>query len=146
MSTDIDPRDIISTRAFAIPRARIFQAWTDPALLARWWGPNGFTNTFHVFDPRPGGEWRFIMHGPNGTDYPNHSVFAEVVAPERIVFDHLSAPQFRVTATFAEQGGGTFVTFHMRFADAATCNALRALIVPSNEQNFDRLAAVLAGA
>lgn len=137
--------EIISSRVFAVPQAQVFRAWTDPARLARWWGPAGFTNTFHTFDLRPGGAWSFIMHGPNGVDYPNESVFVEIVDAERIVLDHLSAPQFRVTATFADQAGGTLLVFRMTFADAATCDTLRGIIVPSNEQNFDRLAAVLAG-
>ncbi len=136
--------EIVSSRLFAAPRAQVFQAWIDPLLLARWWGPDGFTNTFRTFEPRAGGTWSFTMHGPNGVDYPNESAFVEVAAPERIVLDHLSAPRFRITATFTGQGGGTFLVFRMTFPDAETCAKLRALIVPSNEQNFDRLAAVLA--
>ncbi len=90
MSSD---REIVSTRVFDAPRERVFQAWTDPEHLARWWGPKGFTNTFHEFDPRPGGVWGFVMHGPDGVDYKNRSVFVEIVKPERIVFDHVSGPR-----------------------------------------------------
>src|SRR5688500_3516125 len=87
-------------RAFAharwidAPRERVFKAFSDPAHLARWWGPNGFTSTFHEFDLRPGGAWRFVMHGPDGANYPNESVFVEVVEPERIVFEHMSQHHF----------------------------------------------------
>lgn len=136
--------DIFSTRLLAAPRELVWRAWTEPQHLARWWGPKGFTNTFREFDPRPGGHWRFTMHGPDGTDYDNHSVFVALAAPERIVLDHLSNPRFRVTATFAEEAAGTRVDFLMHFESAAVCAAVRPICEPSNEENFDRLAAELA--
>jgi len=140
---DPNDRDILSTRQFAAPRDLVWRAWTEPEPLARWWGPAGFTNTFREFDPRPGGHWRFTMHGPDGTNYDNHSVFVELAAQERIVFDHLSAPKFRITATFTAEAAGTRVDFLMRFETAAVCAAVRPVCVPSNEQNFDRLEAEL---
>lgn len=136
--------EIVSTRVFHAPRERVFGAWTDPALLAKWWGPKGFTNTFHEFDLRPGGTWRFIMHAPNGTNFPNHSEFVEIVRPERIVLDHISPPKFRIVATFAENGGDTTVTFRQIFGTAEECNRIKVIAVPANEENFDRLEAVLA--
>ncbi|MFN7957392.1 MAG: SRPBCC family protein [Holophagaceae bacterium] len=136
-------RDILTTRTFAAPREAVFAAWTDPAQLAQWWGPAGFTNTFETFDLRPGGLWRFIMHGPDGTAFPNESVFTEIVAPERIVFDHVSGPRFQVTATFTELPGGTRLAFRMRFATVAECRAIQHLAAGANEQVFDRLAALL---
>ena len=84
------------------------------------------------------------MHGPNGADYPNQSVFVEIVQPERIVFDHVSAPAFQVTATFAEEGGKTRLTFRMLFETAAECDKVKGLVVRANEENFDRLEAELA--
>src|SRR6185436_7215593 len=90
-----DPRDIVGRRVLPFPRVRVFDAWTDPARLTRWWGPKGFTSTFERFDLRPGGVWRFVLHGPNGASYPNESVFVEIVPPERIVFDHVSKPVFQ---------------------------------------------------
>lgn len=136
-------REIVSSRLFAAAPARVFAAWIDPVKLATWWGPNGFTNTFTEFDPRPGGEWIFVMHGPNGIDYPNRSVFVEVVPVERIVFDHVVPPLFRVTATFEPRGEGTFLTFRMTFDSAETCARIKDIVVPANEQNFDRLTGVL---
>lgn len=141
--TDLAAREIISRRLLNAPRERVFRAWTDPRHLAQWWGPAGFTNTFHEFDPRPGGHWRFVMHGPHGTNYPNHSIFVEIARPERIIFDHVSPPAFQVTATFAEHAGQTRLTFRMLFASAAVCASVRAICVPANEQNFDRLEAEL---
>ena len=69
----LSDREIVTTRVFDAPRELVFKAWTDPDHLAKWWGPKGFTNTFQEFDMRPGGVWRFIMHGPDGVDYKNKS-------------------------------------------------------------------------
>ena len=134
-----EDNEIISRRLIAFPRQLVWKAWTDPVHLARWWGPKGFTNTFHQFDLRPGGEWVFVMHGPDGANFDNKSVFVEIVPQERIVFDHLSKPQFRVTATFEEKAGRTDVTFRMTFKSADECAVLRAFVTKANEQNFDRI-------
>lgn len=142
MTTNNSDREIVSQRVFNFPRERVFGAWTDPNLLAQWWGPNGFRNTFHEFDLRPGGHWRFVMHGPEGKDYPNHSVFVEIVTNERIVFDH-EAPPFRVVATFTAQGDKTVVVFRMIFENAELCAKIKVFAVDANEQNFDRLEALL---
>src|SRR5512138_74034 len=88
---DLSDREIVSTRTFDAPRERVFEAFSDPSRVARWWGPSGFTNTVHEFDMRPGGTWWFTMHGPDGADYPSESVFVDIVKPERIAFQHLSA-------------------------------------------------------
>ena len=93
---------------------------------------------------RPGGGWRFVMHGPDGVDYKNKSVFVEVAKPERIVFQHVSGPRFQVTATFAEEAGKTRLTFQMLFETAAECAKVKVYAVEANEQNFDRLEAQLA--
>lgn len=135
--------EIVSTRVFAVPREAIFRAFTDPALLARWWGPKGFTNTFHEFDPRPGGMWQFVMHAPDGTDFHNMSEFIEV-SPERIVFQHLKPMhRFLMEMTFADVASGTRVTWRMRFESAEEAERVRQFAVPANEENFDRLQAVL---
>lgn len=137
--------DIVTTRTIEAPRARVYRAWSDPALLARWWGPKGFTNTFHAFEFRPGGAWKFTMHAPDGTDYHNESEFVEMRAPERIVFDHLRPMhRFRVTAKFDEHGAQTTVTFRMTFDTAEECERVKGFVVEANEQNFDRLEIVLS--
>ncbi len=99
-------REISLTRVFDAPRELVFAAWTEPRHVAKWWGPEGFTNTIAEMDVRPGGTWRFVMHGPDGTDYRNESVYDEVVQPERLVLTHLSGPRFQMTATFEKEGGG----------------------------------------
>lgn len=142
---DREAREIVTTRVFDAPRELVFDAWLDPEKLARWWGPNGFTNTFEVFEPRPGGVWRFTMHGPDGTDYANDIVFVEVTRPERIVLDHISVPRFRISASFEALGGRTKLTFRQLFESADMRRNVAPRAVPANEELFDKLAAVLAG-
>ncbi|MCB1207780.1 MAG: SRPBCC family protein [Verrucomicrobiales bacterium] len=137
--------EIVSTRRFAVSRDQLFAAFADAAKLSQWWGPKGFTNTFEHFDLRSGGEWKFTMHGPDGSNYANYSVFEEVVPSERIVFKHVSPPVFRMTITFDEQDEGTLLTRRMTFETAEVCNALKPICIPSNEENFDRLEAALIG-
>jgi len=135
-------REIATTRVIDAPRERVFDAFSDPERLARWWGPAGFTSTFHEFDLRPGGAWRFILHGPNGANYPNESVFVEVVKPERIVFDHLSDHWFRMTITLSTRPASqTLINWHMAFETAAERDRIRAIVTEANEQNLDRLVA-----
>jgi uncharacterized protein YndB with AHSA1/START domain len=138
--------EIVSTRLFDAPRETVFAAFSDPSRLARWWGPKGFANTFHEFDPRPGGAWRFVMHGPDGTDYPTAKRFVEVAAPQRAVFDHLGGShRFRMTMTFANEAGKTRLTWLMAFESAQEAARVRAFVAEANEQNFDRLQAMLEG-
>lgn len=137
-------REIVTTRVFPFSREVVFSAWSDPAQLAGWWGPQGFSNTFEVFEFRLDGDWRFVMHGPDGASYPNHSVFRVIRPPERIVFDHLSTHWFRVIADFEEVGPGeTRLSFRMQFETVAECERVKVFAVECNEQNFDRLAAHL---
>jgi len=144
MPAIIGNNEVISSREFDAPREVVYQAWTTPELLARWWGPKGFTNTFHEFDLRPGGAWRFDMHGPNGANYPNHIIFTEIVPPERIVFDHISKPEFRVTASFEDRNGRTLITYRQQFKHSREFELAKTYCVEGNEQNFDRLCELLA--
>ena len=142
-----DGPDIVSTRIFAAPPEAVFAAFSDPARLAQWWGPKGFTNTFHHFDFRTGGAWRFTMRGPDGSAHEMDKQFTEIAAPDQIVVRHFQqAHDFVLTMTFTAQGGHTGLTWRMRFADPAEGEKLRAFIVPANEENFDRLATHLSAA
>ena len=119
-----DPAAMIGTRIFDAPRALVFQMWTDPKHLAQWWGPTGFTTTTSAFDMRPGGMWRFVMHGPDGRDYENRITFEEVVPPERIVYRHgggddVEPVQFRTTVLFEDLGDKTRLTMRGQFPSAA---------------------------
>jgi uncharacterized protein YndB with AHSA1/START domain len=143
-SPSANPREIVSGRVIDAPREKVFKAFADPTYLARWWGPSGFTNTFEEFDFRPGGTWRLIMHGPDGTDYPNRSVFLDIQEPARIVFEHESPHPFRMTITLADEGGRTRIGWRMLFEKAAERDRIAPIAMPANEQNFDRLQAELA--
>jgi uncharacterized protein YndB with AHSA1/START domain len=145
MSAPGADRELVTTRLLDAPRERVFRALSEAEHLAQWWGPNDFTNTFQQFDLRAGGTWRYVMHGPNGADYPNESVFVEVVKPERLVIEHVSGPRFRLTITLSAEAGKTRITWRQVFPSAADCDKIRALAVPANEQNLDRLQARLAG-
>lgn len=117
-------REIVLTRLIDAPRALVFEAWTDPRHVDHWWGPEGFTTSTQQIDVREGGSWRFVMHGPDGTDYPNLIVYQEIVRPERVIYSHGSGEvgdphQFHVTTTFAEEDGKTRLTMRMLFQTAA---------------------------
>lgn len=118
-------RSLTIQRTFDAPRERVWEAWTEPELVAEWWGPDGFTNTIHEMDVRPGGVWRFVMHGSDGVDYQNEIVYDEVVEPERLVYTHPPNEEhdlgkFRVTVDFDElESGVTALTMRMRFESAA---------------------------
>jgi uncharacterized protein YndB with AHSA1/START domain len=141
-----DPREVVNSRVLDAPRERVFRAFSDPAQLARWWGPDGFRNTIDAFDLVPGGAWRLTMHGPDGTEYPNESTFLEVVAGTRVVYRHLRPMhRFDMHMSYADEGGGTRLTWRMRFESDAEADRVRALVTPANEQNLDRLAAHLRG-
>jgi len=118
---------------------QIFAAISDPERLARWWGPAGFTNTFQVCEFKTGGHWSFIMHGPNGANYPNENVFAEIEAPGKVVVEHASEPKFRLTITLAPSAAGTVVSWAQAFESSEVASRLEPIVVPANEQNLERL-------
>lgn len=131
--------DVITERIFDAPRERVFRAFSDPSVLARWWGPDGFTNTFKVFDFEPGGLWKFTMHGPDGVNYPNESVFSHIARPERIEFDHVLGTPFKAIFAFIEQEGKTLLHWTMRFPTAEACARMRDFVLTANGENLDRL-------
>ena len=100
MPTD---REIVIARLIDAPRTRVFDAWTDPQQVVQWWGPRGFTTTTHKMEVRPGGVWRFVMHGPDGRDYQNKIVFIEVLKPERLVYRHAGEDEIAVPSQKARE-------------------------------------------
>lgn len=84
--SDTSDREIIITREVDAPRELVWEAFSNPKHVVNWWGPVGFTTTIEEMDFRPGGTWKHVMHGPDGTNYPNKSIFREIVKPERVVF------------------------------------------------------------
>ncbi len=107
-------REIRISRLLNAPVALVWEVWTDPEHIKNWWGPNGFTNTISKMDIIPGGEWLLVMHGPDGKDYNNKSIFREVVPHKRLVYDHI-APNFTATIEFEAQGDKTLLNWHMLF-------------------------------
>lgn len=124
IDTASDPRAIFASREFDAPRDVVWRAWTDPDEVVKWWGPEGFTTTTRAIEVRPGGVWRFVMHGPDGRDYENLITFEEVVEPERLVYRHgggkdeLEPVNFAVIVTFEDLGSRTRLTMTMTFPTA----------------------------
>lgn len=108
-------RELRVSRLLNAPLPLVWEAWTQPEHLCNWWGPDGFTCTISKMDVRHGGQWHLVLHGPDGTDYRNESVFREVVPQEKIVYEHTSAPFFTATITFEAQGEQTQLHWHMLF-------------------------------
>lgn len=132
-------RQIVTTRIFNFPKSQIFEAFSNPEHFQNWWGPNGHTNTFLDFNFIPGGKWNFIMHAPDGENYPNECVFEQIVPDELIAWIHLGHP-YNALFTFEEIAPAqTRVTFQMTFSSEEETEKLRPFIAPKNEENFDRL-------
>ena len=139
-------RQMTLSRIINAPRELVFEVWTNPDHIKNWWGPEGFTNTISKMDVVPGGEWEFVMHGPDGTDFKNKHIYKEIVKPEKLVLEHVSGPRFLFTATFEAQGDKTLLTIVMLFDTAAqkdnTVKEFKADI--GLVQNVDRLEEHLA--
>ena len=123
LDLESDVKSIVGTRVLDAPRELVWSAWTDPRHLSQWWGPDGFTTTTSAFEFRPGGVWRFVMHGPDGRDYENRVTFDEIVKPERIAYHHgggddVEPVQFRTTVTFEDVDGKTKLTMRGVFPSA----------------------------
>lgn len=128
-----------TTRLFSLPPASVFAAIQDAERLARWWGPNGFSNRFEVFEFRPGGRWLFSMIGPDGSSYANESTFSSIEADRQVVIKHISPPQFQLTIALDPSADGTLVIWNQEFSDETVAQAIRHIVEPANEQNLDRL-------
>lgn len=146
--------ELVLTRLIDAPRERVFDAWTDAVQVAKWWGPNGFTNPVCEIDGRSGGAMRIHMRAPDGTIYPTSGTYREFKAPEQIVFtgtvfDETGAPIFEVlhTATFVAEGGKTRVTLRARIVSATSTGAPHLKGQETGwSQSLDRLEALLTGA
>ena len=114
-SVNKEDKTVYIVREFKAGMDLVWKAWTRPEHIANWWGPNGFTNTITKMDFRPGGEWDLVMHGPDGTDYKNKSVFKEIIRHKKIIYEHVSGPKFLASITFEERGEQTVITWHMLF-------------------------------
>ena len=141
-------QDSILSTSRTLPQtpAAIYAAFESASILASWWGPEGFTNTFEIFEFKPGGRWKFVMHGPNGKDYENESVFASLEPGSRIVIEHIAHPHYTLTVSLNAVEGGTCLTWAQMFKDSKTAQGHRHIVEPANEQNLDRLVKALGDA
>jgi uncharacterized protein YndB with AHSA1/START domain len=142
--------EIVIRRVFDAPRELVFDAFTRPEHITHWWGPRGFTTTTHSMDFRVGGVWRFVMHGPDGTDYPNDVRYTAIARPERLEYDHGSDdggdPNFSVVVTFEDRGGKTELTMRLITASAEEVRMMAEFGAPEGgKQTLDRLGEFLAG-
>lgn len=146
MSSTHSLNSVVSTgRVLPASPQQVFAAFQQPERLAQWWGPEGFTNTFERFEFEPDGQWVFMMHAPNGANYPNESFFREIVPDEKIVIEHVVKPWFRLTVTLTPQGEQTHLAWDQEFESPEFAERMRPLSETANEQVLDRLQALLAG-
>jgi len=120
------------------PLEKVFGAFSNPDILATWWGPNGFTNTINEFDFQNQGYWRYIMHGPDGKDYENESRFLEVIPNTRISIEHLSGHHFILTLEFVAANDHTLVYWRQLFDTAEHYQKIAEFVSEANQQNLDR--------
>jgi uncharacterized protein YndB with AHSA1/START domain len=116
-------RELKIERTLNAPVELVWKVFTKPEHIVNWWGPNGFTNTIYTMDVRPGGEWDFMMHGPDGKDYKNRSIYKEIVPLEKIVFDHFN-PNFTTTIELETRGSQTQLKWRMLFETAELFEAV----------------------
>jgi uncharacterized protein YndB with AHSA1/START domain len=136
--TEIVLQTFQTSRLFIQTPEAVFAAIADPVRLARWWGPSGFTNAFEIFEFVEGGRWVLDMIGPDGTRYPNESVFTRIEPGRQVVIEHVCEPLFRLTITLDRVPEGTLVQWVQVFADPVVAQAVRHMVEPANEQNLDR--------
>lgn len=140
----MENRGIQITRVVKASVELVWEVWTNPERIANWWGPNGFTSTIQKMDFREGGEWLLTMHGPDGKNYPNRSVFKEIMPLRKIVFEHFN-PHFVTTVLFDSRAEETTIEWSMLF----DTEEMREIVVKAHKadeglkQNLDKLEAYL---
>ncbi len=150
--TDLAARQIVISRLINAPRELVFDVFASKDHLENWWGPRGFRNTIHELNFKPGGVWRFTMHGPDGKDYPNKVVFDEIKRPERLTWAHGSdvpegkedAQAFDSEVTFEDRGGKTLLTLRLTLATAAQRDETAKYALEGGNQHLDRFEEQLA--
>ena len=149
MARQNKPNELYITREYDAPVKLVWDAWTDPKKIEKWWGPRGFTLTTHSKDLRTGGTWIYTMHGPDGTDYPNKTTYLEVKEHALLVYDHGASddkpPMFRVTVRFAENQGKTRMEMTMALpTPEAAAETKKFIRKAGGDATWDRLAEYLA--
>ncbi|TPW31766.1 ATPase [Martelella alba] len=139
-----DKIEILNERVFPVSRETLYEAFADPDMLERWWGPHGFSNSITDFELRPGGSWLITMTASNGTDFDNRWSFTDVVAGQFIrAVHHEPVHAFTLEMRFADEDAGARLSWRMLFDRTEETEAISHLFRAANEQNFDRLASLL---
>ncbi len=149
MAAKNKPNEIYISRIYDAPVKAVWEAWTDPKQVAKWWGPRGFTLTTHSKDLKPGGTWVYTMHGPDGVDYPNKTTYYEVEKYSRLVYDHGASDDrpalFRVSVDFSEAKGKTKMEMTMALATPEAAAETKKFIKKAGgDSTWDRLAEYLS--
>jgi len=146
-TTEIKDKELIISRVLNAPVKLVWEVWTTPKHIIKWWGPNGFTTTDKGMQLKAGGDWRFTMHGPDGVEYPNRIIFKEVVPYEKLTYRHTddadTAPiTFHVTVTFENLGSQTKLTMQSVFTSAEELQRLNTMyhVIEGGQQHIGRLA------
>ncbi len=148
MQTKNKANELYITRIYNAPVEVVWEAWTEPDQVVKWWGPRGFTITHHSKDLRVGGHWKYTMHGPDGVDYPNLTKYFEVEKYSRLVYDHggseTNPPLFRVEVTFHALKKKTKMEMTMTFSSSEKAQEIKKFIkLAGGNATWDRLAEYL---
>lgn len=136
--------EIFNSRILNYPVEVVYNTFANPNHLKEWWGPEGFTNTIHEFDLKPGGNWILTMHGPDKGNFENSSVFKTVVPNKLVSWKRKSQPLFNMEIAFEQvEENRMQISFRMIFETDEECNKIRKFVEPKNEENFDRLERVI---
>lgn len=140
-----NPKEIFSARVINTSIENLYDAFANPNILKQWWGPEGFTNTFHEFDLKPEGKWILTMHGPDKKgNYENEAVFKKVIPNQLVSWTRISQPLFDMEIRFEKvDENRALISFKMIFEIEELCNKIRPFATPNNEENFDRLERLL---
>lgn len=139
-------REMRMIRTFKAPIELMWEVWTNPEHIVNWWGPNGFTNTIHKMEFQEGGEWKLTMHGPDGTDFANRSIFKEIIPFKKIVFEHFN-PHFITTVLFEVKGEETEIDWSLLF----DTTEMRETVIKAHkadkgqQENLDKLQQYISG-
>lgn len=140
-------RELVLTRTLDAPVELVWEVWTQPGHIANWWGPDDFTTTITTMDVQPGGEWNLVLHGPDGTDYDNKSIFREIIPLKKIVYEHITYPWILATIDFEALGEQTMLRWHMLFASSEDFIKVAEIYqaAEGHKQNVKKLGNYLAG-
>ena len=143
-ANDQKKRAHMTERIIHAPCRQVFNAFVDPELLAQWWGPAGFSNSFKQFEFFPAGSWIFTMHGPDGQDYHNECRFVEITENRKIVIKHFSGHHFVLTLDYTPlTNDATRVGWCQLFDTVEHYQQIAEFVSVANEQNLDRLEAIV---